>query len=77
METIAKWYRVEVARPPNIIECEVEKDALLDAEPYAGVVPYTISEVAAWLVFQVIVAPVALIVVAIEEMVGGEVVVNV
>lgn len=77
METTAKWYVVEVARPDNIIEWEATSDALLDAEPYEAVRPYTISEVAAWLVFQVTVAPVVLVVVAMEEMTGGTVVVKV
>jgi hypothetical protein len=70
-DTTAKWYVDEAARPLSIIECEVTKAALDEAEPYAVVRPYTTFELAASSVVQVVVAPVYEVLVAIEEMTGG------
>ena len=33
VDTTAKWYVVEVARPFNVTKCDVTNDALLDAKP--------------------------------------------
>ncbi len=55
----------------RVIECEVVRDDELEALPYESVVPYSTDDVADSLVVQVIVAPVAVVDEATEEMVGG------
>ncbi len=44
------------ARPERVIECEVTREVLEEAEPYDAVVPYRMVEEAASLVVQVMVA---------------------
>lgn len=53
------------------MECEVTSAALLDAEPYDVVVPYTTSELDDLSVVQVTVALVVVAEAEIEEMAGG------
>ena len=53
------------------MEWEVRSEALLDAEPYELVVPYTTLESALSSVVQVMVAVVAAVLEAIEEMTGA------
>ena len=58
-------------RPVRTIECDVTEDEEDDAVPYEDVAPYRTVEVANSLVFQVIVAVVAVVEEAIEEITGA------
>ena len=79
LESTWKWYVVEGNNPVKVSPCKVVRvETKGDIDPYAALVPYATWELAATLVFQLMVSLESVAEVAVTaEMIGGALVVKV